>query len=183
MWHRANRSTKSAIALCVQEDRIWSTSAPAPGSGCVARFLIRVNPVTRLGMAVVSCALLGLLTTVEVLAAERPLVQPIDWQTSPLDLDLRGMNGERYMFHCPPGKPQPSRVTGASPYRDDSPICTAAVHAGVIHPKRGGSVTIEMRPGQQRYTGSRSHYVTSGDYDAPWGGSFIVVAPEIIPSH
>ena len=72
----------------------------------------------------------------------------IDWQTSPLDLDLRGMNGERYAFRCPPGKPMPGRVAGSGPYTDDSSICTAAVHAGVIHAKDGGEVTIEIRPGQ-----------------------------------
>jgi hypothetical protein len=99
----------------------------------------------------------------------------IDWQTSPLDLDLRGMNGERYMFRCPPGKPAPTRVAGSGPYTDDSSICTAAVHSGVIHPKDGGDVTIEIRPGQARYAGSDHNYIKSGDYDGAWDGSFIVV--------
>lgn len=99
----------------------------------------------------------------------------IDWRTSPLDLDLRGMNGERYAFRCPPGKPVPSRVSGSGPYTDDSSICTAAVHAGAIHAKDGGDVTIEIRPGEPRYAGSERNYVKSGSYDAKWDGSFVVL--------
>ena len=99
----------------------------------------------------------------------------IDWQTSPLDLDLRGMNGERYAFRCPPGKPMPSRVSGSGPYTDDSSICTAAVHAGAIHAKDGGDVTIEIRPGQARYAGSDRNYIKSGDYERTWDGSFVVL--------
>jgi hypothetical protein len=45
---------------------------------------------------------------------------PVDWQTSPLDLDLRGMNGEDYAFRCPPGKPLMRRVVGSGTYTDDS---------------------------------------------------------------
>lgn len=99
----------------------------------------------------------------------------IDWQTSPLDLDLRGMNGERYAFRCPPGKPMPSRVAGSGPYTDDSSICSAAVHAGAIHAKDGGDVTIEIRPGQARYAGSDRNYIKSGDYEGTWDGSFVVL--------
>lgn len=99
----------------------------------------------------------------------------IDWQTSPLDLDLRGMNGERYVFRCPPGKPLPSRVTGSGPYTDDSSICTAAVHAGAIRAKDGGNVLIEIRPGQNAYAGSERNYLRSADYDHAWSGSFVVL--------
>ncbi|HEV7489656.1 MAG TPA: LCCL domain-containing protein [Rhodanobacteraceae bacterium] len=107
----------------------------------------------------------------------------IDWQTSPLDLDLRGMNGERYAFRCPPGKPMRSRVAGSGPYTDDSSICTAAVHAGVIHAKDGGEVIIEIRPGQARYAGSDHNYIKSGDYDGTWDGSFVVVREDAPVDH
>jgi len=104
----------------------------------------------------------------------------VDWQTSPLDLDLRGMNGERYAFACPPGKPQPSRVTGNGPYTDDSSICSAAVHAGVIHAKEGGDVTIQIRPGASGYVGSERNYIRSRDYPGLWSGSFVVLPPEAL---
>ena len=134
----------------------------------------------RPAIAALACAL-----ALRAVAADAPAVPPskssnarsneIDWQTSPLDLDLRGMNGERYAFRCPPGKPQPSRVLGSGPYTDDSSICTAAVHAGAIHAKDGGDVTIEIRPGQSGYAGSERNYIRSGDYSDRWDGSFVVV--------
>jgi LCCL domain-containing protein len=108
--------------------------------------------------------------------------KPIDWQTSPLDLDLRGMNGERYTFACPPGKPQPSRISGSGPYTDDSSICTAAVHAGVIHARDGGGVTIEVRPARDTYPGSERNYIRSASYGQSWGGSFVVLGSDAEPS-
>jgi hypothetical protein len=105
----------------------------------------------------------------------------IDWQTSPLDLDLRGMNGERYVFRCPPGKPLPSRVVGSGPYTDDSSICSAAVHAGAIRAKDGGDVTIEIRPGEARYAASERNYIRSAAYDRAWSGSFVVLTESAAP--
>lgn len=133
--------------------------------------------------------LLAALMAAGVLIAGRPAcavestsgTQPertIDWRTSPLDLDLRGMNGEKYTFYCPPGKPEPSFVAGSGPYTDASSICTAAVHAGAIRAGTGGSVTIEIRPGQNGgYVSSERNYIKTNSYDHPWSGSFVVAAP------
>lgn len=107
-----------------------------------------------------------------------PAVHEVDWRTSPLDLNLRGLNGERFRFHCPPGKPGPGQVIGSDPYTDGSSICAAAVHAGVIRAASGGLVTIEVRPGQTHYPGSLSHYVQSEPFEEFWSGSFLVIAPE-----
>ena len=102
----------------------------------------------------------------------------IDWHTSPLDLNLRGQNGGRFRFRCPPGKPSDGQVIGSGPYTDGSSICAAAAHAGAIHAADGGAVTIELRPGQSHFSGSLSHYVQSESYDAFWGGSFLVITDE-----
>lgn len=110
--------------------------------------------------------------------APAPAVHEVDWRTSPLDLNLRGFNGERFRFHCPPGKPVPGQVIGSGPYTDGSSICAAAAHAGVIRAASGGLVTIEVRPGQRHYVGSVSHYVESEGYEQFWSGSFLVIAPE-----
>ena len=129
------------------------------------------------------CALLAVslpaaaLTSATTLAPA-PVVHELDWRTSPLDLNLRGFNGERFRFHCPPGKPVPGQVIGSGPYSDASSICAAAVHAGVIRAASGGLVTIEVRPGQTRYVGSLSHYVQSEGFNEFWSGSFLVIAPE-----
>lgn len=107
-----------------------------------------------------------------------PAMHEIDWRTSPLDLNLRGFNGERFRFRCPPGKPVVGQVIGSGPYTDGSSICAAAVHAGALRAATGGLVTIEVRPGQTHYVGSLSHYVQSEDYEQFWSGSFLVIAPE-----
>jgi hypothetical protein len=145
------------------------------------------RPAARKTFAMVSMFVVSNLLACASAAGTEPMprVQPaqeVDWHTSPLDLDLRGMNGERYSFTCPPGKPQPRRVTGSGPYTDDSSICTAAVHAGVIHAKEGGDVTIEIRPGNSGYVGSERNYVHSNDYATVWGGSFVVLSPDSVRS-
>jgi LCCL domain len=115
--------------------------------------------------------------------APAPAVHELDWRTSPLDLNLRGFNGERFRFHCPPGKPTPGQVVGSGPYTDASSICAAAVHAGVIRAASGGLVTIEVRPGQTHYAGSLSHYVQSDEFDEFWSGSFLVITRGPPPPH
>lgn len=106
-----------------------------------------------------------------------PAVHEIDWRASPLDLNLRGFNGERFRFRCPPGKPVAGQVVGSGPYTDGSSICAAAAHTGVIRAASGGLVTIEVRPGQTHYVGSVSHYVQSEEFDEFWSGSFLVIEP------
>jgi hypothetical protein len=107
-----------------------------------------------------------------------PAVHDIDWRSSPLDLNLRGLNGERFSFRCPPGKPAAGAVIGSGPYTDGSSICAAAVHAGQLRAAAGGEVTIEIRPGTSHYVGSESHYTHSASLDAYWSGRFVVTAPQ-----
>lgn len=143
--------------------------------------LPRSNRHVLAGALAVGVALVALPARAASPAPDAPI--EIDWSTSPLDLDLRGMNGERYAFRCPPGKPQPSRVVGSGPYTDVSSICAAAVHAGVLHARDGGEVTIEIRPGERRYVGSERHYLRSNDENDGWSGSFIVVVGDAAHDH
>lgn len=110
--------------------------------------------------------------------APAPALHEVDWRTSPLDLNLRGFNGERFRFRCPPGKAATGQVIGSGPYTDGSSICAAGVHAGVIRAASGGLVTIEMRPGEGHYAASLSHYVQSEAYDKFWSGSFLIISPD-----
>ncbi|MGH8212612.1 MAG: LCCL domain-containing protein [Rhodanobacteraceae bacterium] len=102
----------------------------------------------------------------------------IDWRTSPLDLNLRGMNGKSYLFRCPAGKPVPESVTGSGPYTDASSICAAAAHAGAIDSQRGGMVMIQILPGRENYFGTTQNFIHSADYAHPWAGSFEVLSAE-----
>jgi hypothetical protein len=127
-----------------------------------------------LGWGGVLCAV----TARAAVPAPLPAVHEVDWRTSPLDLNLRGLNGERFRFRCPPGKAVAGQVIGSGPYTDGSSICAAGVHAGAIRAATGGLVTIEVRPGEPRYTASLSHFLQSETYEKFWSGSFLVIAPE-----
>ena len=65
-------------------------------------------------------------------------------------------------------------VWGTGIYTDDSSICTAAVHSGLITFNDGGKVTFHFVAGQSSYKGTTAHGVTSQDYGA-WGKSFAFV--------
>ena len=100
----------------------------------------------------------------------------LDWRTSALDLNLRGMNGQSYRFRCPAGKPVPESVAGSGVYTDASSICAAAAHAGAIDARRGGVVMIQILPGQSDYRGTTQNFIRSDDYTHDWGGSFAVLS-------
>lgn len=77
---------------------------------------------------------------------------------------------EQVTFTCPPGGPaQANGVTGGPTYTDDSPVCQAAVHAGLITPARGGAVTfVTMAPGVNKYVGSTQNgYRSNSDDNGP----------------
>ena len=96
-------------------------------------------------------------------------IKKITWGDSATT--LRGKNGTRVSFVCPPHG-TPSTVWGTTVYTDDSSICSAAVHAGHITRISGGRVTIEVRPGMQQYGGSAANGVTSQPY-GQWAGSYV----------
>jgi len=82
----------------------------------------------------------------------------------------RGM--EPVTVRCPPGG-RAGAVWGSDTYTDDSSICTAAVHAGVITFEAGGTVLLEMRPGRTSYAGTRRNGVASQSWEE-WESSFAV---------
>ena len=96
---------------------------------------------------------------------------PITWDTNATS--ARGRNGERVALTCP-ANGSPGSIWGTDVYTDDSPICTAAVHAGLITARSGGTVTLEIRPGQSSYTGSLRNGVNSQSRGS-WHGSYVFV--------
>ena len=88
--------------------------------------------------------------------------------------EFRGKNGMRIRFTCPPAGKHAGYVWGSDIYTDDSMVCQAAVHAGLITFARGGTVTLEIRPGMSSYQSSSRNGITSGEYGA-FGGSFVFV--------
>jgi hypothetical protein len=87
----------------------------------------------------------------------------------------RGQNGQQITCVCPANFGL-TTIWGTGIYTDDSNICTAALHAGLITQASGGTVTIEIRPGQSSYTSSSQNGVTSTAYGS-WAtnSSFVFV--------
>lgn len=98
----------------------------------------------------------------------------IDWSTRAEK--WRGQNGQQVKVVCPAGGSISSRLWGTDTYTDDSSICTAAVHAGLITTARGGTVTIEIKSGTREYQASTRNGVTSKDYGSFSGGGFSIVS-------
>ncbi|MCP3100200.1 hypothetical protein LZ198_15105 [Myxococcus sp. K15C18031901] len=80
----------------------------------------------------------------------------------------RGQNNSQIQCAC--GAASGGAVWGTDIYTDDSDVCTAAVHAGVI-PASGGNVTLTIRPGQGSYTGTTRNGFSTYSYGA-WDGSY-----------
>ena len=100
--------------------------------------------------------------------AQRHKIHEIGWSSR---LSSMGLNkpknlGEQYTFYCQPSSEDLiyAPIWGTDNYTPNSGICTTAVHAGMIEAKTGGEVTIELIEGQDFYTGSRKHDVTSQDH-------------------
>ncbi|CAI9583952.1 unnamed protein product [Staurois parvus] len=61
---------------------------------------------------------------------------------------------------------------GTDVYTDDSSICRAAIHVGILD-NNVGLVTVEKKPGLSSYTGSTRNGVTTTSYGS-WSGSFVL---------
>ncbi len=102
-------------------------------------------------------------------------LEQINWSTQADS--LRGRNGERFTYVCPANGSLNSRLYGTDAYTDDSSICTAAVHSGLITRQAGGVVTIQIKPDAGSYTASTRNGISSRSYGA-WRGSFVFVRSE-----
>lgn len=90
---------------------------------------------------------------------------------------LRGQNGNRFEFVCPPSASAnagPVWGGGTEYFADTSAVCPAAVITGDILLQAGGLVVIEIRTGQSSYAGTSSNGVTSQS-SGPTPGSFVVI--------
>lgn len=85
----------------------------------------------------------------------------------------RGQNGAHLRVDCP-ADGTIFTVWGTGTYTDDSSICTAAVHAGLITLASGGSVVIEIAPGLEEYIGTEANGIVSTAY-GPWDGSYTFI--------
>jgi len=106
----------------------------------------------------------------EALVLEADDQTPVLWNTSATMVG--GGNGKTYKFKCPSNGTE-GTVWGTNVYTIDSSICNAAAHAGKFTRESGGSVTIELRPGESAYKGTTRNGIKTNDYGAH-GRSFVV---------
>jgi hypothetical protein len=99
---------------------------------------------------------------------------PAGWAWHDAPRGHRGEVGRTLDYVCPAGGGF-GPIWGTDVYTDDSSVCTAAVHMGLLDRENGGRVRIMLRPGQDVYPGSLRNGVVSESYES-WGGSFVVVA-------
>ena len=107
---------------------------------------------------------------IEAVVREADDQTPVLWNTSATIVS--GENGKTQKFKCP-AHGREGTVWGTDTYTIDSSICNAAVHAGKLTIENGGSVTIELRPGESAYKGSTRNGIKTLDYGA-YGRSFVV---------
>ena len=106
----------------------------------------------------------------EVVVREAEDQTPVLWNTSASMVSFE--TGKTYKFKCPSSGKE-STVWGTDIYTLDSSICNAAVHAGKLTSESGGSVMIELRPGESSYKGTTRNGIKTNDY-GKYGQSFVV---------
>jgi hypothetical protein len=84
---------------------------------------------------------------------------------------FRKDTGKRLTFVCHGSDGKNAAVHGTDVYTDDSAICAAAIHAGVLKTGQAGVVTIQMGSGAKEFRGSARNGITSRNYGR-WESSF-----------
>ena len=88
----------------------------------------------------------------------------------PDDMTAYADSDEVVTCACPAAQSGRGSVWGTDTYTADSATCRAALHAGMI-PRQGGTVTIEMRPGEPRYPGTTRNGIASNNF-GPYASSY-----------
>lgn len=88
----------------------------------------------------------------------------------------RGQNSQTFQIQCAPNG-TPRAIWGTYVYTDDSSICTAAAHVGLITVAAGGLVTYKPSAGQDVYVGSLMNGIQSRDYGS-WPGALDLIVPD-----
>jgi hypothetical protein len=85
--------------------------------------------------------------------------------------DLEGDDESSRLVRCPGDcATQSATVWGTDLYTDDSTVCRALIHAGVL-PAGGGYARVTFLEGLRAYVGSEQNGIRSASY-AKWGRSF-----------
>jgi hypothetical protein len=87
---------------------------------------------------------------------------------------LIGEPGAKWQVDCP-AKCAPGALWGSDPYTDDSSVCTAAMHAGVID-QNGGPLVVTIDGPGEKFEGTVKNGITSNSY-GKYGRTYHVAKP------
>jgi len=115
-------------------------------------------------------------------AAEEPAEEPVE-EVEPLAdacpdrvLDMRGST-DAVTCSCSAETAEAGTVWGAGPYSDDSAVCRAAMHAGLVGDEPA-NVTINFMEGRDSYSATEANGVETSRWGS-WGGSFAFEGAEL----
>lgn len=108
-------------------------------------------------------------------SAPDDIVEPTAEEAEAWRVNMSGSQlGDTVRHTCPPGGPLHSAWGGENNmYTDDSSLCTAAVHAGLITLERGGTITATRVEGLEEYPSSERNGVTTNRWGS-WHGSIVL---------
>lgn len=142
---------------------------PSRGSGQAGEAPNRAAPLTKkrpLGPA----ELVPVNTPPPSVGIRLPDVEAKDVRCERQAKEFPGGDGTRLVAICPAGCADVGTVWGTDVYTDDSALCRALLHAGVIGPQ-GGRALVTFTRGQLAYRGSLRHGIQSSAY-GQWERSF-----------
>ncbi|MCQ8119527.1 LCCL domain-containing protein [Methylomonas rosea] len=91
-------------------------------------------------------------------------------------MQIEGEPGSTHLVACPADCDAAYQIlNGTDTYTNNSYICLAAIHAGLIGPQ-GGTVQVIIEKGRPAYRGSIRHKIQSSDY-GKYDGSFRLASP------
>lgn len=103
-----------------------------------------------------------------------------NFYTMMCDTILRGTTFDEFeifttlKIKCPPGcQKNNSKVFGNELYTDNSSICKAAIHSGIID-DTGGYAELRIEKGLKNYVGKESNNILSLNYNEEWNRSFSI---------
>src|SRR5689334_6520645 len=113
-------------------------------SGCwridrIGRLGITVALTAVIATALGACRIPDLLTATPYPTTDED--PPVEWGWRVTAVNRRGANGDIFEYVCPPDG-RLNDIWGTDVYTDDSSICTAAVHSGLVSRAIGGRVRI-----------------------------------------
>lgn len=109
-------------------------------------------------------------------AAPIEVVEPLADPCPDRVQDMRG-SADSFTCSCSTETAEAGTVWGAGPYSDDSAVCRAAMHAGLVGDEPA-NVTINFMPGREAYSQSLANGVETSSWGA-WGGSFAFEGAEL----